>query len=313
MASESNEPEPEPEPTVHALFEPETESWQYVVADPETKTGVIIDPVLNYDAGTATVSTGSADAILRLVRDAGYAITLLLETHAHADHLTAAGYLQQQLAGQPGAAGAPAIGIGARIRAVQAHVAGRYGIPAAAYAGAFDRLFADDETFAVGRLRATVLPLPGHTPDHVGYRVGPRDVFTGDTIFAPKRGTARTDFPGGDAASLFRSIRGRLLAAGGLPADARLWMGHDYAAASEAPVARLSVADQRRRNRHVGDRVDEPEFVAVRKARDRVLPPPRLLHQSLQMNIRAGRLPPAEGGMRMLRLPLNLADGVQPW
>lgn len=324
-AGESTDPEPEPK--VHALFESETESWQYVVADPETKTGVIIDPVLNYEPGTATVGTGSADAILRLVREAGYAIALILETHAHADHLTAAGYLQHRLAGRGPGGATPAIGAGRRIEAVQARVGGVYGVAAAAYAGAFDRLFDDDETFAVGRLRVTVLPLPGHTPDHVGYRVGARDVFTGDTVFAPKRGTARCDFPGGDAAALFRSVRRRLLdkdndddtaaAAGsggsGLPEDTRLWMGHDYPAADEAPVASLSVADHRRRNRHVGDRVDEPEFVAVRQARDRVLPPPRLLHQSLQWNIRAGRLPPTEGGMRMLRVPLNLADGVEPW
>ncbi|BDD61145.1 hypothetical protein MPDQ_007826 [Monascus purpureus] len=288
-------------PVVHDAFESQTGTWQYVVADPSTSAAVIIDPVLDYDPATQVVATHSADSLLALVKEKGYRVDMILETHAHADHLTSSSYLQSRLAQEQGQK--PAIGIGKRIGQVQKVFGQRYGIPAEEYVGVFDKLFDDEEVFDVGTIRATAMHLPGHTPDHLGYRIGD-NVFCGDSLFHPDIGTARCDFPGGSARDLF--ISGRKLLS--LPGHVKIWTGHDYPPdGRDAPVPWMTVQDHRILNKFLKDNVGEEEFVALRKERDSQLGEPRLLHQSLQVNIRAGRLPkPTEGGFRFLHLPLKL-------
>ncbi|KAI9374436.1 beta-lactamase-like protein [Aspergillus egyptiacus] len=292
-----------PDPTIHPLFEPETGTWQYIVADPSTLTAVVIDPVLDYDPATQTVTTSTADSILAIIKDKGYLVSHILETHVHADHLTAASYLADRLS-QRQQGSRPPIGIGKRIAQVQRLFGHRFGIPAEEYEGAFDRLWDDDEMFEIGMLTAVVMHLPGHTPDHLGYRIGD-NVFCGDSLFHADIGTARCDFPNGSARSLFQSVR-RLLS---LPDHVKIWTGHDYPHAErKEPVPWLSVRDHRARNKHVNDRVAEAGFLAVRQERDASLREPRLLNPALQVNIRAGRLPrpTVEGGERLLHLPLRV-------
>ncbi|KAK0716848.1 metallo-beta-lactamase superfamily protein [Lasiosphaeria miniovina] len=308
---------PPEHPVIHPVFEPNTGTWQYVVADPSTSEAVIIDPVLDYDASTRTVSTHTANNLLTLIHSHSYTVNRILKTHAHADHLSAAAYLQSKL----GAAQAhrnhrpPLICIGWRIGIVQTLFGQRYGVPADERAeSAFDTLIDDDEQFVVGRaLRVTALHLPGHTPDHLGYMFGGSHVFCGDSLFHPDIGSARRDFPGGSARDLYASAR-RLLA---LPAAVRIWPGHDYPPPPppREPVSWATVADHRRENRHLRDGISEEEFVTMRGERDAGLCAPRLLHQALQMNIRAGRLPrPTPGfGDRLLHLPMRLGPGVGEW
>ncbi|KAL1955961.1 hypothetical protein VTO42DRAFT_7946 [Malbranchea cinnamomea] len=293
------------EPTIHDMFESKTSTWQYVVADPSTSKAVIIDPVLDYEPATQVVSTSTADSLLSLVKEKGYKVDMILETHAHADHLTAASYLQTRLAHEQGYT--PLIGIGKRIDQLQRLFGKRYGIAADEYQGVFGKLFDDDETFTIGTLTGVAMHLPGHTPDHMGYRIGD-NVFCGDSIFHADIGTARCDFPGGSAENLYKSGR-RLLE---LPDHIKIWTGHDYPPADRGkPVPWMTVKDHKRQNKHLKFGISEDEFVALRKERDAKLAAPKLLHQSLQMNIRAGRLPKAtESGSRMLHLPLNL-DNVQ--
>ncbi|KAJ5661953.1 uncharacterized protein N7477_009569 [Penicillium maclennaniae] len=290
------------EPTIHHVFEDVTGTWQYIVADPSTSTAVIIDPVLNYDPVTQAITTHSADELLSLVQEKGYKIEKILETHAHADHLTSSSYLQSRLAQIQDHK--PPISIGKRIKQVQNLFGKRYGLARDEYNHVFDKLFDDDETFSIGNLTAKAIHLPGHTPDHLGYQIGGKyqNVFCGDSIFHAEIGTARCDFPGGDATQLFRSGR-RLLE---LPDDVKIWPGHDYPSDGREPVPWMSVRDQKKLNKHLGAKVSEEEFVQMRDERDRMLKAPRLLHQSLQMNIRAGRLPKVEEGFRMLRLPLKV-------
>ncbi|GAD93141.1 metallo-beta-lactamase domain protein [Paecilomyces variotii No. 5] len=288
------------EPTIHDVFESKTGTWQYVVADPATSTAVIIDPVLDYDRETQVVTTDSADALLSLVKEKGYRVDKILETHAHADHITAATYLQKRLAEEQGHR--PPIGIGKRIGQVQKLFSQRYSVPKEEYENVFDTLFDDDETFTIGELQATAIHLPGHTPDHLGYKIGD-NVFCGDSLFHADIGTARCDFPGGSANDLYKSGR-KLLS---LPDHVKIWTGHDYPPEGRDSVPWISVKEHREQNRHLNDKVTEEEFVAFRKERDAKLAEPKLLHQSLQMNIRAGRLPkPTESGHRMLHLPLKL-------
>ncbi|KAH7150149.1 putative metallo-beta-lactamase domain protein [Dactylonectria estremocensis] len=288
------------EPTVHDIFEPKTSTWQYIVADPSTSTAVIIDPVLDYDPATLVVATEAADALLSLIKDKDYKVDWILETHAHADHLTSVSYLQKRLAEEQGYK--PRVGIGKRIEQVQELFGGKYGIPAEEYGRVFDKLFDDDEVFSIGKLSATVMHLPGHTPDHLGYKVGD-NVFCGDSLFHPDLGTARCDFPGGSASSLFNSGR-RLLS---LPDHVKIWTGHDYPPESrDGPVPWMSVKDHKAQNKHLRDGITEQEFVALRKERDATLAEPRLIHQSLQVNIRAGHLPKAnEAGHRLLHVPMK--------
>ena len=297
---------PARDPRIHPIYEPSTGTFQYLVTDPSSNASIIIDQVLDYDPSTSTLSTTSASALLALISAQNLTIHYILETHAHADHLSAASYLQAQLS-KTGPR--PQIGIGARIDEVQKLFGARYGVPPAEYSIAFDRLFSDDEVFTVGGLQVTALHLPGHTPDHMGYHIG-ANVFCGDSLFHPDIGTARTDFPGGSARALWASAQ-KLLA---LPEETRIWVGHDYPPeGGREPVAGMTVRQHREENGHVGGGRGEEEFVEVRTRRDEALGAPRLLHQSLQVNVRGGRLPEADGdGKRMLRVPLKLR-GVESW
>lgn len=298
------------QPEIHACFEPKTSTWQYVVADPETKAAVIIDPVLDFDPGTNTISTASADALLAFVDKNGYTVHKLLETHAHADHLTAAKYLQQKLLQRAGSKAD--LCIGKRIGQVQRLFAKRYGIAEEEYEAAFDRLFDDNEEFPIGNLNVKVLYLPGHTPDHIGYQIGD-NVFTGDSIFDADVGSARCDFPGGDATNLYNSAKTLL----SLPLSFRLYSGHDYPPGGEGrkkPLAFMTVAEQNESNKHLKAGVVEEDFVKWRTERDAALAEPRLIHQALQFNIRAGQLPrPTEHGYRLLHVPLKVAESTWTW
>lgn len=283
------------QPRVHAQFDEATHTVSYVVWDPATRRAAIIDPVLDYDHRTGRVSHRSADDLLGFVADQGLSVDWVLETHAHADHLSAAPYLKEKT-------GAP-IGIGARITEVQRTFAPVFGLDDVSGDGReFDRLFRDGETIAIGGLQVEVMHTPGHTPACVSYCIG-EAVFVGDTLFMPDYGTARADFPGGDARTLYRSIH-RLLA---LPDATRLYLCHDYKAPGRDHFAwETTVGEEKTRNIHVGGGVDEASFVAMREARDATLAAPVLLLPSLQVNIRAGRLPdPDRDGRRFLKIPLK--------
>lgn len=288
-------------PVIHDIYESKTGSWQYIVADPSTSIAVVIDPVLDFDPATATITTESADSLLSLIKAKSYRIDMILETHAHADHITAASYLQKVLTEQQ--RHRPLIGTGKRIGTVQEMFGPRYEIPPAHYEGVFDKLFDDDSTFQIGSLNAMAMHVPGHTPDHMGYKIGD-NVFVGDSIFHADLGSARADFPGGSAEALFSSGR-KLLS---LPNHVKLWSGHDYPPADrKEPAPFMTVQQHREQNKHLKDGVSEQEFVLLRQKRDATLAEPKLLHQSLQMNIRAGRLPePTASGDRMLCVPLKL-------
>ncbi len=286
-----------PGPAIRAFFDEPTFTVSYLVWDPETRVAALIDSVLDFDPPSGSVRTTGADALLAAVSAEGLAVAWILETHAHADHLSAAGYLKAKTGGK--------IAIGARIGEVQALFRPRFG-PASAAGDRFDRLLADGDRIALGSLAIEVIATPGHTPACVSYRIEDA-VFVGDTLFMPDYGTARADFPGGDAATLYRSIR-RLL---DLPASTRLFMCHDYKAPGRDHFAwETTVAQQRAANLHIHDGVDEAGFVAMRQARDATLSAPRLLFPSLQVNVEGGRLP-REGpdGVRRLALPLAVPDG----
>lgn len=286
---------------IEAFFDGVTHTVSYLVSDPASGTAAVIDPVLDYDHAGGTVRTDSADRILAAADRDGLSIAWLLETHVHADHLSAACYLKRHT-------GAP-VAIGEHTTTVQASLGAVFGLAdLAAEEGAFDRLLRDGDTLELGELTIEVLHTPGHTPACVSYRIGDA-VFVGDTLFMPDYGTARTDFPGGDARRLYRSIR-RLLE---LPPATRLFMCHDYKAPGRDEYAwETTVAAQRRHNVHVRDGVGEDDFVAMREARDAGLPAPALLLPSIQVNIRAGRLPaPDPDGVRYLRVPLRLTQALE--
>ena len=282
-------------PVIRAFFDEPTNTVSYLVWDKATLDGAVIDPVLDYDHRSGTADIRSAEAILAAAAEAGGAIRWVLETHAHADHLTAAPYIKAKT-------GAP-IGIGEHIKDVQRIFRPVFDAQDLKPAGGdFDRLLRDGERISLGSLEIEVLHVPGHTPADVAYRIG-ADVFVGDTLFMHDYGTARADFPGGDAHALYRSIR-RLLA---LPPDTRLWICHDYKAPGRDRFAwRSTVAEQRALNPHVKDGVTEEAFVAMRTARDATLAAPTLLLPSIQVNIRAGRFPEAESnGVRYLKIPVK--------
>ncbi|OOQ90604.1 metallo-beta-lactamase superfamily protein [Penicillium brasilianum] len=291
------------EPIIHPIFEKQTGTWQYIVACPNTRQAVIIDPVLNLSLSEFKITTTSADELLAVAAANNYTITRLLETHAHADHLTAAFYLQQSLLAK-NQNKAP-ISTGRRIRQVQETFGPKYAVPNAELEQAFDHLFDDDETFNVGDITAQVLHLPGHTPDHSGYKIG-SNVFTGDSIFNPDVGSARCDFPNGDAKALYHSMQ-KLL---GLPSHYKLYTGHDYppADSGRAPLPFVTVAEQLEGNKHVKKGTGEDEFVDWRRKRDATLNEPRLLHQALQVNIRGGRLPKSSDGSQrtFLQVPFQI-------
>jgi len=279
-----------------AFFDEATNTVSYLVWDPARREGAVIDPVLDWDNRSGEADTRSADQLLAAAAEAGVRITHVLETHAHADHLTAAPYVKART-------GAP-IGIGAKIIEVQKIFRPVFDAEdVKPEGGDFDLLFEDGDRFAIGDLTVEVMHVPGHTPADIAYRIGD-DVFVGDTLFMHDYGTARADFPGGDARALFRSIR-RLLA---LPPATRLWMCHDYKAPGRDSYAwQSTVADQRAHNPHVKDGSTEEEFVAFRTARDATLAAPTLLLPSIQVNIRAGRFPAAESnGVRYLRIPVKM-------
>ncbi len=284
-------------PEIRAFFDEATNTVSYLVWDGATRDGVVIDPVLNFDHRSGKATVESADAILQTAAAQGLSIRMVLETHAHADHLSGAPYIKLRTGAK--------VAIGEHIRDVQRIFRPVFNAMDVSGDGSeFDHLFKDGERFLIGTLEAEVIYTPGHTPACVSYRIGDA-VFVGDTLFMPDYGTARADFPGGDARTLYRSIR-RILS---LPPETRLFMCHDYKAPGRADYAwETTVAEERARNVHVHDGVTEDEFVAMREARDRTLATPLLLLPSIQVNIRAGRLPPAESnGVRYLKVPVELS------
>lgn len=284
------------QPVVRGFFHESSNTISYVVHDPVSLTGAVIDPVLDYDPAAGRISTASADGIRDYISDTGIKVAWLLETHVHADHLSAAHYLRENIGGK--------IAIGRGIMAVQKIFAPIFdaGPDFPCDGSQFDRLLDDGDVFSIGSQDGAALHLPGHTPADMAYIIGDA-AFVGDTIFMPDYGTARTDFPGGDAGELYRSIR-RLLS---LPPTTRIFLCHDYGAPGRDSVAwETTVADERARNIHVHDGISEAEFVAMRENRDRDLAMPKLLLPSIQVNITAGKLPPAaNNGIRYLRVPLN--------
>jgi glyoxylase-like metal-dependent hydrolase (beta-lactamase superfamily II) len=283
-------------PTVESFFHADSSTWTYLVHDPATREAALIDPVLDFDPKAGRTSTGSAQALLDRAAALDLRLRWVLETHAHADHLSAGAWLRQSVPGLR-------IGIGEGIREVQATFRPIFDLePGFATDGSqFDRLFADGERLALGGLEVEVIATPGHTNDSVSYRIGDA-VFVGDSLFMPDGGTARCDFPGGDAGRLFRSIQ-RLYE---LPDDTRVFVCHDYGPGGRPVACQTSIGAQKRGNTHVREGVAEAEYVAVREARDATLPMPALLLPAVQVNIRAGELPPArQDGHRYLTLPLN--------
>jgi glyoxylase-like metal-dependent hydrolase (beta-lactamase superfamily II) len=283
-------------PRVRAFFDEPTNTVSYLVWDPATKQGAVIDPVLDYDHRSGKASVKSATAVMNAAVEEGVKIVRVLETHAHADHLSAAPYIKLKTGAR--------VGIGEHIREVQKIFRPVFHALDVSGTGAeFDDLFTDGERFAIGELEAEVISTPGHTPACVSYRIGDA-VFVGDTLFLPDYGTARADFPGGDARVLYRSIQ-RVLS---LPPQTRLFMCHDYNAPGRDDYAwETTVAEQRAKNVHVHEGISEEEFVARRTARDATLAAPQLLLPSIQVNIRAGQLPPAEAdGVRYLKVPVKL-------
>jgi glyoxylase-like metal-dependent hydrolase (beta-lactamase superfamily II) len=285
-------------PAVQAFFDEPTNTVSYLVWDSASKEGAVVDPVLDYDFRTGKADVRSADAILAYAEREGVKITRVLETHAHADHLSGAPYIKLKTGAK--------IGIGEHIRDVQRIFRPVFNATDVSGEGTeFDHLFKDGEHFTIGALEAEVIYTPGHTPACISYRIEDT-VFVGDTMFMPDYGTARADFPGGDARALYRSIK-RLLS---LPPQTRLFMCHDYKAPGRDNYAwETTVGEERARNVHVHDGVSEDEFVAMRTKRDATLAAPLLLLPSIQVNIRAGKFPPAESnGVHYLKVPVKLAS-----
>lgn len=283
-------------PEVAGFYDPDTATISYVVKDPASKSCAVIDSVMDLDQAAGRISFISADQLIDYIRVNELKLEWLIETHAHADHLSAAPYIQGKLGGK--------IGIGAPIKQVQ-DVFGKVfneGTEFRRDGSQFDRLFEDGDTYRIGSMTAFAMATPGHTPACMTHVIGDA-AFVGDTLFMPDGGTARADFPGGDARVLFRSIR-KILET--LPPETRLFMCHDYAPGGREVKWETTVAQERASNIHVRDGVSEDEFVAMREARDRTLGMPKLILPSLQVNIRAGRLPePDASGKRFFKLPIN--------
>ena len=285
------------QPEITGFFHQPTNTVSYVVTDPDTRACAVIDSVLDYDQDAGRTGTAHADRIVAHIRNHGLTLAWILETHVHADHLSAAPYLRDTLGGR--------IAIGARITTVQHTFATIYNAERgfARDGSQFDHLFEDGDTFRIGDMEAEYLATPGHTPACGSYKVGD-NIFVGDTLFMPDYGTARCDFPGGDARTMYRSIR-RILS---YHPQTVLWMCHDYKAPGRDTYAwRTTVGAQRAHNPQVRDGIGEDEFVALREARDATLGTPRLLIPSIQVNMRAGNLPaPEDNGTRYLKVPLNV-------
>ena len=284
-----------PAPVVHGIFDKATGTVTYVVHAGPGSACAVVDSVLDYDPKSGRTQTGSADRVIEYVKAQELQVAWILETHAHADHLSAAPYLKQQLGGQ--------IAIGDQITRVQKVFKGLFNLEPEFHPDGtqFDRLLADGETFGVGNLTGQVVAVPGHTPACVAYRFGDA-VFVGDTLFMPDVGTARCDFPGGDARTLYASTRTLL----SLPPQTRLFMCHDYPPTDRPVAFESTVAEQRATNIHVHDGVTEAQFVEMRTRRDATLEMPVLILPAVQINIRAGALPPSEAnGTAYLKIPIN--------
>ena len=286
-------------PIIHAFFDAPTNTISYLVADPVTKQAAVIDPVLDYDHKSGKANVESADAILKKAADEGFTIGVVLETHVHADHLSGAPYIKLKTGAK--------VAIGERIREVQKIFRPVFNATDVSGEGhEFDILFKDGDTFAIGELKGEVIATPGHTPACISFKIGDA-VFVGDTLFMPDYGTARADFPGGDARQLYRSIH-RLLS---LPRETRLFMCHDYLpkGGRDHYAWETTVGEEIDRNIHVHHGVSEDEFVRMREGRDATLSAPTLLMPSIQVNMRAGKLPPADdNGVHYLRVPITLAS-----
>ena len=281
---------------IEAFLDPASSTWSYVIHEGDGSACAIVDPVLDYDAAAGRTGTVQADRISAFVRTHQLQVQWLLETHAHADHLSAAPYLRRALGGK--------IAIGQSISKVQDVFKRLFNLEPgfAADGSQFDHLFAPDESFMIGNLKATALHVPGHTPADMAYLVDSTLILVGDTLFMPDVGTARCDFPGGNANQMFASIQ-KLLA---FPAGVNLYVCHDYPPEGREPSCVTTVGEQRRSNIHVRDGVDESEFVAMRNQRDAGLGMPNLLLPAIQVNVRAGNLPPAEdNGVTYLKIPVN--------
>ena len=284
-------------PIIHPFFDEKTNTVSYLVADPATKRACVIDPVLDYDHKSGQASVASVDAILRQAADAGFKITMVLETHVHADHLSGAPYIKLKTGAR--------VAIGEHIREVQQIFRPIFNAMDVSGEGSeFDVLLKDGDSFEIGDFKVEVIATPGHTPACISYKIGDA-VFVGDTLFMPDYGTARADFPGGDARQLYRSIH-RLMS---LPPATRLFMCHDYLPKNgrEKHVWESTVAEQSATNVHVHEGVTEDEYVAMRQARDKSLSAPTLLLPSIQVNMRAGKLPPADdNGVQYIKVPVKL-------
>ncbi|GHC80079.1 MBL fold metallo-hydrolase [Limoniibacter endophyticus] len=281
-------------PEVTAFYDPRTFSIQYVVVDPETRHCAIIDPVLDFDEKSGSIATIRADELLSFLVEQGLTLQWILDTHPHADHLSAASYLKQKT-------GAP-IAIGEKVRGVQELWRAIYNLPDFPADGSqWDRLFSDGETFKIGSIEARVMFSPGHTLASITYLVGDT-AFIHDTLFMPDSGSARADFPGADSGQLWHSIQAILA----LPEETRLFVGHDYQPNGRQPLWETTVAEQRSKNTHIVNYPTKEQYVAARNARDATLPIPRLMLLALQVNMNGGRLPePETNGMRYLRVPLG--------
>jgi glyoxylase-like metal-dependent hydrolase (beta-lactamase superfamily II) len=280
---------------VTAFYHAPTSTWSYIVRDPDSAAAAIIDPALDFDPASGRISTESAGKLLEHLRTRALNLAWILETHVHADHLTAAAWLKRRTGAQ--------VAIGARVVEVQRTFKALLNLDDefVADGSQFDALLADGDTLPLGALQIEAIATPGHTPDGVSYRIGDA-VFIGDTLFAPALGSARCDFPGGDAATLYASVQ-RLYS---LPGDTRVFLCHDYPKDGETPRSQTCIAEQMQANKHIGRDTSQAQFVAMRAARDAMLSVPKLLWPALQVNIRAGHLPPAEdNGRSYLKLPLD--------
>ena len=282
-------------PNVHAFFDPDTWSLTYIVQDPNSGSCAIVDPVLDYEAASGQTTTESADEVVAKVEAENLTVEWILETHVHADHLSAAPYLQKRLGGK--------IGIGAHITEVQNIFGNLFNAEPEFHRNGsqFNQLFADGDTFAIGGLTVTAMHTPGHTPACMTYHIGD-SLFVGDTLFMPDFGTARCDFPGGNARALYQSIQ-RLFT---LPPETRIFMCHDYMPNGREMRYETTVGEQKKFNIHLHDGISEDEFVTMRSAKDKTLGMPALMLPSVQVNMRAGELPPPEdNGIRYLKIPLD--------
>jgi glyoxylase-like metal-dependent hydrolase (beta-lactamase superfamily II) len=289
------------QPLIHSFFDKPTNTITYLVADPATKRAAVIDPVFDYDHKSGEASVESAEIVLRKARDEGYKIDWILETHVHADHLSGAPYIKLKTGAK--------VAISENIRKVQKIFRPIFNALDVSGEGAeFDVLVKDGDTFNIGSLAVEVIATPGHTPACVSFKVGDA-VFVGDTLFMPDYGTARADFPGGDARMLYRSIR-KILA---LPPETRLFMCHDYLPANGRTEFKweTTVSEERTQNLHANEQISEDQFVEMREARDKTLSAPVLLLPSIQVNMRAGKMPPADkNGVHYIKVPITLPAGV---